>query len=246
MPITTTPASNVAQPLKRHRRPLERPNLVNAVVRQLQNEILDGPYPPGTVLPSEGALSKQFGVSRTVLREAMRILVSRGLVTVSQGRVARVRAVDPEPVVDSLSTFLKRSGYSPLALLEVRRSLETEAAALAAMRATPEHIAALETAMERHAQAVGLEEVAKADVEFHERLAEATENPVFLLLQRTLAQLMKQYLVETMSHLAPDYSGPGHAAIVAAIKARDAVAARESMIAHLQAAETKVKGIGIA
>jgi DNA-binding FadR family transcriptional regulator len=215
------------------------------VAGRLQAEIVEGRHAPGAELPSEGELSRAFGVSRTVLREAMRTLASKGLVTVAQGRAARVRPADPEVVVDSLGTFLRRNGHSPLALFEVRRPLEAEAAALAARRATPEHLAALEAALDRHERAKAAGDLIAADVAFHERLAEATENPVFLLLQRSLARRMETCLDDTLRRVTPDY-GNGHRPIVAAVRARDPDAARRCMLAHLRTAEAKVKQAGMA
>jgi len=175
------------------------------------------------------------------MREAMRILASKGLIEVSQGRAARVREADPGVVVESIGTFLRRNPQSPLALLEVRRPLETEVAALAAMRATPEQIMALRAANERLAAAQNLAGQVAADMEFHEYLAEATGNPVFLLLQRALAQLMKVYLTGTMNRIGPRRAIRSHAPIIDAIECGDAERARCSMAEHLRMAEEDVR-----
>ena len=214
---------------------------MSEVVERLQREIMDGRCPAGTTLPSEGSLGQQFGVSRTVMREAMRILASKGLIEVSQGRAARVREADPGIVVESIGTFLGRNPQSPLALLEVRRPLETEVAGLAAMRATPEQIAALRESNERLAAAQNLDGQVAADMEFHKCLAEATGNPVFLLLQRTLAQLMKDYLTGTMNRIGSRRAIRSHTPIIKAIERGDAEEARRSMAEHLRMAEEDVR-----
>ena len=222
-------------------RPVRRLNLVSEVVQRLQCEILEGRCPSGMTLPSEGSLGEQFGVSRTVMREAMRTLASKGLIEVSQGRAARVREADPGIVVESFRTFLGRSVQSPLALLEVRRPLETTVAELAAQRATPAQVAALREANERLAAAQDLAGQVVADLEFHERLAEATGNSVFLLLQRTLAQLMKEYLLGTMSRIGSRRAIRSHTPIIDAIERGDSEAARRSMAKHLEMAEADVR-----
>jgi GntR family transcriptional repressor for pyruvate dehydrogenase complex len=175
------------------------------------------------------------------MREAMRILASKGLIEVSQGRTARVREADPGTVVESIGTFVRRSPQSPLGLLEVRRPLETEVAALAAVRATPEQVVALRESNERLAAARGLAEQVAADLEFHQRLAEATGNPVFVLLQQALAQLMKEYLMGTMKRIGSQRAIRSHAPIVNAIQSGDAKEARRCMAEHLQMAEEDVR-----
>ena len=114
-------------------------------------------------------------------------------------------------------------------------------AELAAQRATPTQVAVLREANERLAAAQDLAGQVAADLEFHERLAEATGNPVFLLLQRTLAQLMKEYLLGTMSRIGSRRTIRSHTPIIDAIERGDAEAAHRSMAKHLEMAEADVR-----
>ena len=223
--------------------PISRPNLVNEVVDRLQREILDGRYPPGAVLPSQEHLGGLFGVSRTVLREAMRVLASRGLVQISQGRRAQVTEASGDSVVESFETFVRRNEPSPLALLEVRRPLEISAAALAAQRATPEDLAALEATVDRSARGKTHDDIALADIDFHQALARATGNPIFPMLQRSLATTMDGYLHWAMRGLGLRPSEHGHGPILRAVAQGDADAARQAMDRHLRAAERDIRSL---
>ncbi len=213
--------------------PLRRVNLVEEVVAQLCDEILSGRFAVGEALPPEGQLGEAFGVSRTVIREAMKILSAQGLVEISQGRAPRVRPLDLQHVVETLSTFIHRAGPSLLQLLEVRRPLETEIAALAAQHATPAHIEALEKVIAEQRRAKTLEQRVNADVQFHNALAEATGNPVFQLLLGTLADLMRRSRRTTISRTGNERALIGHLAVLEAIRQGDSQAAHEAMHYHL-------------
>src|SRR6476660_7970785 len=112
------------------------PSLTARLVSQLRNEIVGGKLPVGAQIPTEAQLMRTFGVSRTVVREAVAALRAEGLVTTRQGRGAFVAAagtgvpfqVTPEDA-SSLADILK--------ILELRATLEVEAAGLAAERRTP-------------------------------------------------------------------------------------------------------------
>ena len=223
------------------RRPIRRVDLVQEVSARLEREITDGRYPSGTVLPSQGEVAQQFGVSRTVVREAMRVLCSRGLLEVSQGRGARVREATGETVVRSLGTYVERHGDSALALMEVRLPLEVECAALAAERATPEDIEALRDCQRRLNESNTVEHQIAADVEFHRRVAESTGNSLFVLMQQALTQSMEQHLRWALNRLGLRRPERSHPPIVEAIKRHDAEAARQAMTLHMRRAVAAVR-----
>ncbi len=220
---------------------LSRPNLVQEVVDWMQQEIVAGRYAAGEKLPSEGQLCESFGVSRTVIREAVRCLDSRGLIDVAQGRAAHVREADPAIVVDSLHTFLRRNDYTPHYLLEVRRALETEAVALAAQRATPEQIEALRKNLQHLAEIKNVKAQVDAEITFHQCLAEATNNPLFPIFQQALTNLMSTYLTQAIERMGLKVAYDYHAPIVEAIARHDADAARKYMHKHLVDAESKIQ-----
>ena len=167
----------------------EAPSLTGQMVVKLGARIASGAIAAGAKLPSESELVAEFGVSRTVVREAISQLRARGLVTTQRGigtfaavRPARsvefpVRRVDPATLAEVL------------ALLELRISLETEASALAAQRRSAEQVARMEALLEtitRSAKRGG--DAADADFDFHLCVAEASGNHFFLDLMRHLGR----------------------------------------------------------
>ena len=174
-----------------------------------------------------------LGVSRTVLREAMKHLQAQGLVLMSQGKRPRVRPADPQAAVESLDLLLQRSEGSLGHLVEARRPLECEIAGLAAERATPEHVEAAQAAIESLRVAKSLDEQIEADVRFHRVLAQATGNPVFLTLLDTVAGLLRESRRRTIGKHGMGVAVDHHAGILDAIRRRDPAAARAAMGHHL-------------
>jgi len=213
---------------------LTQPPLVNQAVDQLRTFILEKRLGADGVLPSEGDLALMLGVSRTVLREAMKHLQAQGLVEVSQGRRARIKPADPAAAIESLDAMLRRTDGSLRHLIEARRPLESEIAALAAQRAGPDHLQRAAQALRDLESAPSLEARVDADVRFHRVLAEATGNPVFLLLLDTLAGLLRASRRESIGKHGPRAAVEGHRLILEAVSRRDPAAARESMLAHMR------------
>ncbi len=221
--------------------PVDRPDMVSEVLRQLSDQIMSGAFGPGGVLPPEGALAETFGVSRTVVREAMRILRAQGLVEVSQGKLPRVKPADPEAATASLALLLRRSAGTLLDLVEARRPLESEIALLAAERAKPEHWERLSAAIDRLTVARTLDERVEADVQFHRTLGEATGNPVFCLMLETIAGLLRESRRQTLSQSGTEIAAQGHRAVLEAVRRRDGVAAKAAMLEHLNLAERDLR-----
>jgi GntR family transcriptional repressor for pyruvate dehydrogenase complex len=226
---------------KRDSQPLKRLNLVREVVNRIRTQILAGEYGPEDLLPPEGRLGESLGVSRTVVREAMRILGAQGLVEVSQGKRPRVRPADPQTVLDTFGTYLQRGDHTLLDLIEIRLPLETEMVALAAQRATAAQIAAMAQTINEMASAKNLQRRVEADARFHELLAESTGNPLFSLLLTTVSEAMRRSRSETLSRTGTDRALRGHRAILAAIRKQDAGAGRKAMAEHLRMAEEDLR-----
>lgn len=216
-------------------------DLVAQVSDRLRGEIVAGALSPGTTLPSEGSLAETLAVSRTVIREAMRSLRSQGLIVMSQGARPRVAAPDHRPTVDSLDLLLRRSSISLLQLTEVRRPLESTIAGRAAARATDAQVTALRSAIVDLERATNLEGRVEADVRFHELLAEATGNPVFSVLLKTLGGLLGDSRRRTIRVAGVEPALIGHREILAAVERRDAAAAEEAMRRHLDWAENNIR-----
>lgn len=228
--------------LKSHRqdapsalRPLRsRPALVEQVVARMSEGIYGGEFPPGSELPSEGKLATAIGVSYTVMREAMRSLRSLGLVEVSHGRRPRVKPAGPDAVRETLDAMLRRSSSSLRELTELRQPLECEIVALASQRATPAEIEGLEQAIARQAAAETLEAQIEADIDFHNLLAVAAGNTLFVLVLSSVSGLLWESRRQTIQRVGSQRALADHIAVLDAIRRRDPEAAQQAMLKHMK------------
>jgi GntR family transcriptional repressor for pyruvate dehydrogenase complex len=208
--------------------------LSDAVAQALQEDILG--LTTGDRLPTEVELVERFGVSRTVVREATRLLVQRGLATVSPGRGMTVAAVNGSVIAEQYGLLLRLGGGSFEQLMELRLVLEVEMAALAAARRTPAQLAELHRLNERLQVAdPSGKEFLDADLTFHERIAEASGNPFFPLVMRPV----NTFLADTYSAGAGYPSEAGntvteHLEIAHAIDVGDPARARFAAEDHLR------------
>ncbi|KQT13675.1 FadR/GntR family transcriptional regulator [Ramlibacter sp. Leaf400] len=220
---------------------LRRPrSLTHDVVEALSSRIREGSLVPGEKLPTEAAIMEEFGVSRTVVREANSRLQAAGLVetrhgvgtfVVGMGETAAFR-VSP----DQLGTL-----RDVIAVLELRIGVETESAALAAMRRTAENMAAMRHALQAFSSAVqeGRDAVGP-DFQFHLEIARATQNQRFVDLMATLGGMMiPRARLEPPGPLTPEREAylrrvnAEHESIVEAISRQDPEGARAAMRTHL-------------
>lgn len=159
-----------------------RPSLTAQVARDLQDRIDGGELRPGDRLPTEFALMAEFGVSRTVVREAISSLRAAGRIETQQGRGAFVLAPPAGPRY-RLAAAERATAEDVLGFMEVRIALEAEAAALAAQRRSPAALVRLTEAQARFAEAAATPDSTPAhDMDFHMAIAEATGNPHFTAL----------------------------------------------------------------
>jgi GntR family transcriptional repressor for pyruvate dehydrogenase complex len=218
-------------------------DLVAQTVDLLERQIMNGTFSPAAPLPSQGRLCNDLGVSRSVIREAMRVLQSRGLIEVSQGSRPRVVPARPDVVMASFRTFLQRAEISLMHLLELRRPLEVEIATLAARHITPEQLADLHAAVAELAAASDREAQVDADTRFHRILAEATGNPLFGLILDVLAQQLRESRRQTLAHSGVAMALGYHRRILAAVEAGDTEAARREMIGHVEQTQRDLEEI---
>jgi GntR family transcriptional repressor for pyruvate dehydrogenase complex len=213
------------------------PRLPDKVARQLQQSILDGTLKPGDRLPTERELGEQFGVSRTVIREAVRSLIAKGLLEVRGGSGLRVATIDVSAVRETMGMYLRvNSEFDYGKLHEVRSLLEIEVAGLAAERATTEDLAALEQSCADMAAALGdVEQVSVLDVEFHRLIAQAAHNSLFLVMLDSIGDVLLDVRRATMGISGrPSRGLEHHRAILERIAARSPQEAREAMQLHLE------------
>lgn len=171
--------------------PVKRQNLADEVAERLLQQLRSRKYVIGQKLPTEPELMQEFGVGRSTIREAVRILVNAGLVKVQQGLGTFVLA--QEVTAEPLSKRLQRAHFRDLD--EVRLLLETKIAEKAALRRTPKDIANMKKFLQqrkRYAKANNQEACIEADVNFHSSIAEASRNEIIVDLYRTIAVHLKQ------------------------------------------------------
>ncbi len=221
--------------------PLNTQNLTRQTVDRLRDYILTHSNEKDGRLPSQADLTRMLGVSRTVLREAMKLLEARGFVSIEQGKRMRVKPVGPQASIDSLDAMLQRTEGSLLHLVEVRRPLESEIAALAAERADALHLQRAAEAVRDLEDAATLEDRIAADSRFHRLLAEATGNPVFVVLLDTIDGLLRASRAHTIGTFGAHAALEGHKDILEALNRRDPNAAREAMRRHLQWNEHQIR-----
>ncbi|MFG6439463.1 FadR/GntR family transcriptional regulator [Roseateles sp. LKC17W] len=238
------------------------PSLSQRVVDGLSERIASGALKPGDRVPTEPVLMQEFGVSRSVVREAVSRLQASGLLRTQQGVGSFVLA--PQVRLPSLqqAAGAELKLQQKLAMLELRLSLEPEAAALAAQRRTPEQLRAMEQALDdfdtQHTTGEG---TAEADFRFHELIAQATGNEYFSHVLRTLgnATMPRQAAArrtststsatkaarfgESSPELRPgkEITAQEHWAVLEAIRRGDAAGARAAMFMHLNNSRERMK-----
>ncbi|RWX04268.1 FadR family transcriptional regulator [Rhizobium leguminosarum] len=218
----------------------QRGNLAEIVVAKLMERIDSGLYAPGEKIPSSAQLCEEFGVSRTVIREALTSLKVGGRVTTRQGAGVYVSDKDGKTLNFEISRI--EDIRSAMQILELRLGVEIQSVALAASRRTPEALAEIARAYDNLENLVtdDAEVEARADFEFHLAIARATRNPHFPSFLEAVIESINFDLVLKHRQSARGYStylkkiNKEHAAILAAITQGDAKAAKAALIAHLE------------
>lgn len=228
--------TEVALPRRRAR------TLAHELVEALGERIRDGRLAPGDRLPTESAVMAEFGVSRTVVREAISRLQASGLVQTRHGVGSFVVGPGDDATGFRIAPEQLETLRDVVAMLELRIGVETEAAALAARRRTADNLVALRAALVSFSEAVeaGRDAVA-ADFQFHHEISRATQNPHFGQLMATLGtMIIPRARLDPDSPLAAEERAAylrrvnaEHASILGAIEGQDVEAARAAMRTHL-------------
>ncbi len=210
---------------------------VDTITNTLAERVLSGELPPESRLPSERQLAAEFGVSRPLVREALRSLVERGLISIEPSRGAYVRDATGPRRFPPLDLEYRRRGTTARQLSEARLVLETGAVAFAAQHADADDLARIEEALEIVEQSPNPLERVRNDLSFHIALVSAAHNPVV----ETMFASIHVLTVELMVRSAADenivrLSEPYHRLVFEAIRDRNPEAAREAMRAHLSVA----------
>lgn len=226
---------------------VEQKKVALDIVRQVREAILDGKLRAGDRLPAEKELVARFAVSKHTLREALRALEAMGFLSIRKGSGggATVLEVDMKTTRDSIANFLHFQNVSVLDLSQVRKLVEPQLTRLAA-----EHLSAdgLERLVRTHRLChdalVRGENIYKYEIEFHRILAEASANPVCVLIQ----DFVNSLLGDIKSHLKPGLGFlkqvlAAHDRILDAVQARDPERAAAEMYLHVCEVEQALEAI---
>ena len=218
-------------------RKLSRQTLADLAIESLLDYIDEGSLQPGDVLPSEAILAAKLGVSRPVIREALKALGGRNVIEVVNGKGAIIKPIGS----DDISPFFRRAvGFDKKAireLLQVRQGLEVQAASLAASLRTDDEFQQIEQITEQmRAHLYESEAFVDADLEFHLSIAAATHNSILYFLIGAIRDAMRDSILQwhARSHTDEEHERVQrcHEALLAAIRTRDAEAAAAAMTEH--------------
>ena len=212
------------------------PSLVEKVRDQLAELLRHDPHQKETWLPAERELALQLRVSRSVVREATKRLQSQGLVEIQHG--IGIRGVDRlhRPLNDSLSLLIPDEADRLRSLIEARLSIEPDAAAFAAERATKAQMEGLRRVQLQLEIAPDNAAAVEADSAFHHSIAEASGNLIYRLILDSLAELGKASRLRSISRVGKQPAVEQHAFILEAIQTRNSESARTLMRNHVLAA----------
>ncbi|MDH6232664.1 DNA-binding FadR family transcriptional regulator [Mesorhizobium soli] len=191
--------------------PATRTNLTDSAAASVRAEIVSGRWSVGERIPNEATLSEMLSVSRGTVREAVRALVSQGLLETRQGSGTYVRsAVDPSAALDRV----KRAGLRDQ--WEARTALDAEAARLAAIRHTPADLGKLNRLLAARGTTADpdREGFVRRDLAFHRAIVEASGNRAMLELYDFFTGAIAETIDSTLAGQLPEPDAAAHAAIV--------------------------------
>ncbi len=222
---------------------IRRDRLYEQVAQGIEEMINYGKLKAGDQLLPEREMAASLNVSRTVVREAVKTLVERGLVSIQPGQGIFVAAPNTNLLSGQLERFFRLNARFLEDLLVVRRILEVEIAGLAPQKATAQDLKEMQEAIERmDKQLESAEGFVKADQDFHAALARATRNEILpLLLEALVDRLQESRRMIFRVKGAPQRGQTFHRAIYEAVKNGDVRGAQEAMRQHLRQVEEDSK-----
>ena len=227
---------------------IARRKLSDAVFDRLSALIVEGELAAGDPLPSERTLMDRFGVGRPAIREAMQALSGLGLIQISHGERARVRALDPDTLLRQIDLparlLLSASPDNLDHLKEARLLLERGTVRAAASAATPEAVATLRTLIDAQRASLagfgerkaleGLGAFIGRDIAFHVAIAAIGGNPILVATSRAMLGWLRQYRLELLHWSGKEsVTVAEHHEIADAIESRDPDLAEAAMTRHL-------------
>ena len=214
---------------------LQKINYYEQIADKLETSILEDTLPENGKLPSETELAKRFNVSRTILRESLKILKERGLVQMKTGDGSYVTRPEASTISGVLNRFIKLDGIKDEDIYVIRYSLELSAVRIAAEKASDAELDAMETLigkMEKHKKETELR--VQLDCDFHIAIARASKNALLAVFIESMTEVLRKVIRRGV--LLPGKNEDGiirHRRILAALRKRDPVLAEKAMKEHL-------------
>jgi len=210
--------------------------IVQKITTQLMQQLIDGKLQPGQKLPTEPEFAEQLGVGRNSLREAMKILLAMGLISIKRGDGTYINQNPAFSSYESMVYALLVSKALPSELLELRKTIETDILELAAVHCDANDIVELESILDSYHQALELGHTEKAyelDIGFHMRIAEAGRNRLMARIFKTVLTIFFGSIKASLWPSAPGepWINKEHVAMMNALKNHD-VASCAGIVAH--------------
>jgi GntR family transcriptional regulator, transcriptional repressor for pyruvate dehydrogenase complex len=220
---------------------LRRETLAEQIAQSLARFMEEQQLAPGEMLPSESKLAADFGVSRPIIREALKSLAAQGIIVVANGKGAMVRPLDSDPLLSYFHHAIRVRREASMELLELRRGIELQNAQLAAQRRTAEEAALLgQIASSMRSQLDEFDAWTEHDAQLHLVIARATHNEMIYHLTESIREPMKNAMREGFRHRnsAPqrEQNQQIHEQLVAAIQEGNAAKAFDAMGQHFDIA----------
>ena len=211
-------------------------SLTDQVADRLSVIIREGAENGLNTIPSERLLAEQLGVSRQIVREAIKRLEIQGLLEVRHGKSIKIVDQLHRPVSGSLELLIPEIGDRLVQLQEARIVIEPEAARLAALRGSEESIGNLRTIHNSLVDSESIEETVEIDLRFHRAITEASGNLVFRLLLDSLTDISRESRRRTIGRVGKQVAVEHHELILLAIESRCPQAAANAMRLHVEVA----------
>ena len=214
--------------------------VTEAAIEKVRQLIIGGELGPGSRLPPEATLAERLGVSRSSAREAVRALVTARVLDVRRGDGTYVTSLRPQLLLDGIGFAVEMMrDDSALELIEVRRVLEPAVTALAADRATAEHLEEIGASLGRMRQAKGHGDFVRFDAEFHDLVGEAAGNETLASMVRGVSSrsLRARVWRDILEADASERAMAEHERIYAALQARDSASAQAAALLHVRSTE---------
>jgi GntR family transcriptional repressor for pyruvate dehydrogenase complex len=222
--------------------PIERRNVYELVAERLLERINERGLRPGDALPTERELTEVYRVGRSSVREALRMLQSSGVISPA-GKGVFVVAEYATPLNHSLHLLVTLDEANLLELFEVRKILEGETAAIAALRSNDEDLGRMGQAIEDMVAGLSAQDrYIAADLQFHLTIAASTRNRIALRMMQAIRGLLQRALASVYQIPgSPERSIEQHRTILEAVTRRDPDGARRAMLDHLLRVERDIQ-----